>query len=211
MTLNTFVSLAGRLAAALGTFALACAIACTNVRSPSVAAGVASDGATAAPVTLLYYTNYRCIACRTFAARTLPALRRRYVETGSLRIVARDLASDAGARSIANAARCAGEFGKYWAFHDSVSTSIDTMTTVRLQQTAKSIGVPTDPFARCIVSGRYDAVIRSYAAAAKAERIEGSLVVFVGRSTEYLSRIEVGPDGPTLDQLERLITGAFEN
>ena len=208
---NTFPSLTRWLAAALRTCALAGAVACIGVRSSSNVAGVATDGAPSAPVTLLYYTDYRCIACRAFAARTLPALRRRYVETGSLRIVARDLASDDGSRTIANAARCAGEFGKYWAFHDSVSASLDPMTTARLEQAAKSIGVPSDPFARCVGSGRYDAIIRTRAAAARADRIEGSLVVFVGRSTEHLNRIEIDADGRGLLQIERLISGALEN
>jgi hypothetical protein len=115
----------------------------------------ATLGSASAPLTLVYYTDLRCAECRAFATNTFPELRRRYVDSGKLRIVIRDVALDRESALGAMAARCAGEFGKYWAFHDSLSSTNDSLTVAALTRIAAQTGVPTDPFDRCMASGRY--------------------------------------------------------
>ena len=126
------------------------------------ARGGATLGLASAPVTMVYYTDYRCAECRLFANETLPELRRRFVDTGRLRIVSREVAWSEESAILAGAARCAGEFGKYWQFHDSLfATSERRLTTDVLNRIARRIGLPRDPFVRCITSRRYTRTIRA--------------------------------------------------
>jgi protein-disulfide isomerase len=116
----------------------------------------ATLGVASAPVVLVYYTDYRCASCRTFALQILPKLRTRFVETGALRILVKDVAISPESAAISNAARCAGEFGKYWAFHDSVLAVRGAVPSPQaLQRIAADIGVPNDPFARCLTHRRH--------------------------------------------------------
>jgi hypothetical protein len=123
----------------------------TEWATPAIEPTIGSDNA---PVVGIYYTDYTCIACREFARNILPELRRRFVLSGRLQLLLRELPRDSLGMMAAIAARCAGEFGKHWAFHDSIF-SIGKGHAAALAQTAARIGVPSDPFARCVGSGRY--------------------------------------------------------
>jgi hypothetical protein len=156
--------------------------ACTRARQDD-ATGAASLGAPNAPVLMIYYTDFECDECRAFAAETLPMLRRRYVDTGRLRIVVRELSRSERSLVLASACRCAGEFGKYWELHDSVLAAANLKTDRRsLGAIASAIGVPTDPFARCVESGRYATAVRAVAARAARDGISRGASLLIGRS-----------------------------
>jgi protein-disulfide isomerase len=70
-----------------------------------------------APVTLVEFSDYQCPFCQRFFATTLAALKKDYVDTGKVRYVFRDFPLDQThplARKAAEAAHCAGEYGKYF-------------------------------------------------------------------------------------------------
>jgi hypothetical protein len=133
--------------------------ACTLRRKPS---GAAALGSASAPETVIYYTDFRCSACRAFANRELAEIRRRFVDPGKWRIVIKEASSTPPSVEDATAARCAGEFGKYWIFHDSLFAAGDsTVTSEVRRRIAAHVGVPDDPFARCVQSKRYAATIHA--------------------------------------------------
>jgi protein-disulfide isomerase len=124
--------------------------------------GAPALGSPSAPITMVYYTDYRCAECRAFANETLLEIRRRYVDSGRLRIVIRELARSEESVASAVGARCAGEFGKYWAFHDSLFAATDVRMTIEaLHRIAARTGLPADPFSRCLAANRYAAVVRA--------------------------------------------------
>lgn len=78
-----------------------------------------------APITIVEYTDYQCPFCGRHYLQTYPLILRNYVETGQVRYVFKDFtptfnnpAYHPNAIVAAEAARCAGEQGKYVEMHD---------------------------------------------------------------------------------------------
>jgi hypothetical protein len=135
--------------------------------------GAAALGVASAPVVLIYYTDYQCAGCRAFATQTLPELRTRFVDAGALRIVVKDLDTSPESAAIANAARCAAEFGKYWPFHDSVVVVTGAaLSRGTFQRIAANIGVPADPFDRCLTRRRHTREVQGETARARRLGVE---------------------------------------
>ena len=74
-----------------------------------------------APVVLIEYSDFRCPFCGAFARDTMPELKKKYVDTGKLRVEWRDFPLF-GDESMdgAMAARAAGEQDKFWEYHDAM-------------------------------------------------------------------------------------------
>jgi protein-disulfide isomerase len=80
---------------------------------------------------------------------------------GKARLVFKDfpLKSHAGAEPAAIAARCAGEKGLFWEYHDLLFVSQPAFSRGDLLTYASRLGLPADSFAACLDSGRFrDAV-----------------------------------------------------
>jgi protein-disulfide isomerase len=90
----------------------------TGPTPPALAAAL-TLGRPNAPVTIVEFGDYQCTNCGAFARDTEPALIRRYVNTGVVRVVWRDFPwVDAQSVRAAVAARAAGMQGKFWAYHN---------------------------------------------------------------------------------------------
>jgi protein-disulfide isomerase len=81
-------------------------------------------GSAAAPVTVEVWSDFQCPACKYFLDNSEHAFVEQYVKTGKARLVYRDFsfidggAADGESHQAAAAARCAGDQGKFWTFHD---------------------------------------------------------------------------------------------
>lgn len=74
-----------------------------------------------APVVMVEYADYACPFCATFALETQPALVKKYVDAGVLRIEWHDLVIfGEKSQRAAQAARAAGAQGKFWEFHHAL-------------------------------------------------------------------------------------------
>ena len=105
-----------------------------------------------APVVMIEWADFQCPFCGKFARETEPALVKRYVDVGVLRIEWRDFPYFGGQSvEAAVAARAAGRQGKFWRFHDAVYAlelppRSGQLTTSRLESIAKQIGVDLAQF-----------------------------------------------------------------
>jgi protein-disulfide isomerase len=81
--------------------------------------GAPSKGEKTARVVLIEFSDYQCPFCARHVRETLPQLEREYIQTGKIRYVTRDfpLPTHRHAFKAAEAARCAGEQGKFWEMH----------------------------------------------------------------------------------------------
>ena len=61
-----------------------------------------------APITILAFESLGCPACASFHAKTLPALKKHYIETGKAKIVFIDFPTNQRAHFAAMLARCTG-------------------------------------------------------------------------------------------------------
>ncbi|WP_329246321.1 DsbA family protein [Actinoallomurus sp. NBC_01490] len=78
-------------------------------------------GSNSAPVTIEEFGDFQCPHCASFARRTEPELRRRYVSAGVVRFIWRDypwIGKESERAAIA--ARAAARQGKFWPYHDAL-------------------------------------------------------------------------------------------
>ncbi|MGH9778405.1 MAG: thioredoxin domain-containing protein [Candidatus Acidiferrales bacterium] len=132
---------------------------------PVFRAEVSTEGAPAlgpadAPVTIVKFEDFQCPYCRR-AHATLRELRQRYGD--KLRIVHRDLPIESlhpGVTLAHRAARCAGEQGKFWEYHDALYAAPPRGMLEEVRNLAGELALDAPAFQSCLDSGKYDAAIR---------------------------------------------------
>ncbi len=81
-------------------------------------------GNASATVTLIEYGDYQCPFCAQFFSQTEPQIIQNYVNTGKVRMVFRDFAFlGPESTAAAEAAQCAEDQNKLWAYHDGLYTA----------------------------------------------------------------------------------------
>src|SRR3989338_7030937 len=79
-----------------------------------------------APVTIIEFSDYQCPFCRKFWTETLPSIQKKYIDTGKVKFVYRDLPLTSihpSAQPAAEAANCVREKGgdeAYFKMHDKI-------------------------------------------------------------------------------------------
>lgn len=147
-------------------------------------AGQPAVGSADAPVTIVEFMDYECPYCRRFAKNTFAQLRARYVESGQVRWVSRNLPlpMHARARPAAIAARCAGEQGRFWEMHDALLTQAGSMADDELRSLARELSLDGGRFSECTGRGDHNAVLDQDVTAARAARIRATPSFIVGRA-----------------------------
>jgi protein-disulfide isomerase len=78
-------------------------------------------GSANAPVTIVEYGDYQCPFCTKFFSDTEPQIVKNYVNSGKVKLVFRDFPFlGVESTAAANAAQCANDQGKLWAYHDAL-------------------------------------------------------------------------------------------
>lgn len=75
-----------------------------------------------APITIVEYSDFECPYCERFVSDAYKQLDEKYIKTGKVKLVFKDfpLSFHPQAPKAAEAARCAGEQGKFWEMHDKL-------------------------------------------------------------------------------------------
>ena len=113
---------------------------------------------------------------------------------GKVRLIFKDfpLGSHEGALPAAEAARCAGELGRFWEYHDLLFVGQPAFSATDLLGYAARLGLPSGPFAACVESHRHrDAVLADFAEG-RAGGVQGTPTFFVnGRRIVGAQRLQV--------------------
>ena len=125
-----------------------------------VPADAPSLGDRNAAVTVVEYLDYQCPYCKR-AQTTVDELLKAY--QGKIRFVHRDFPIQGHPRAMpaAQAARCAGEQGKFWDYHRGMLISGLPLSDGDLRSLAAGMGLKSEPFLTCLGSGRHDADIQA--------------------------------------------------
>jgi protein-disulfide isomerase len=116
-------------------------------------------GPAAAPVTIVEFSDYQCPFCARLAP-TLAKIRAAYGDR--VRIVWKDYPLEEihpRAFQLAEEARCAGDEGKFWEFHDRVFSNQDAAVAASPEDFAKGLGIQGSKFAACVKSKQHDNAI----------------------------------------------------
>jgi protein-disulfide isomerase len=122
--------------------------------------GVYFVGSLDAPVTLDQYADFQCPACGEFARAIEPQLRTAYLVNGRVRLVWHDFPWIGSESFIAaQAGRCAGDQGGFWAYHDYLyahqrGENLGQFAPDNLKTFAVEIGLDGPSFDACLDSGR---------------------------------------------------------
>lgn len=148
-------------------------------------AGSAAMGRADAPVTLIEFSDYQCPFCRRFFDQTLPAIKKEYVDTGKVRYVFRDFPLDQihpQARKAAEAARCAGDQGKYWEMHDLLFQNQRDLAVPKLKEYAAGMKLDAGRFATCLDGAKFGGGVQKDVDEGASVGVRGTPAFFVGRS-----------------------------
>jgi protein-disulfide isomerase len=146
----------------------------------------ATLGRADAPRTLVEVADYQCAGCAHFAETRLPRIKAELVETGQVRYlyVEFPLRHHEHAVAAARAARCAGEHGAYWPFHERLfagraewapAPAVDAGFATY----AADLGIDSATFSECLASTRHLASVEAARAFSEGSRIRGTPSLFL--------------------------------
>lgn len=140
--------------AALASLVLA---ACNKAPAPGALSDDMALGNKDAKITVVEYASVGCPVCAAWQKDVFPAFKAKYVDTGKVRYVFREMLVGGGSEvTVASAgfllARCAGK-DKYFAVNDAIFASqpgvFDTPRETLLD-IAKASGLNEDQFTKCV-------------------------------------------------------------
>jgi len=179
-----------------------------RVRLDDIAAN--AIGSADAPVTLIEFTDYQCPFCRRFHSQTWPELKARYVDTGKVRFVVRDLPLDFHSQALpaAIAARCAGEQGRFAAVFAALIAAPE-LSAEAIRGVVAAAGVAGPAFERCSTSAAVRQSIDADTAEAGRLAIDGTpgFVIAQKRGGKLEGTVLVGaqPTGVFSARLDALL------
>jgi len=150
-----------------------------------------------APVTFVEFADFQCPYCRQ-EETTLKQLREQFKD--KIKFAYRDfpLPMHQFAHKAAEAARCAGEQGQFWPYHDRLfSAAPEDLAVPGLKTSARQVGLDGDKFDKCLDSG-------AEAAAVDTDFNDGKALGITGTPTMYINGYTVS-GAAALDTLHDLV------
>ncbi|MDO8505409.1 MAG: thioredoxin domain-containing protein [bacterium] len=130
---------------------------------PVIASSDPLRGDPAASIAIVEFGDFFCPACAEIEP-VLASVLEQY--KGKVKLVWKDLPNTRLhplAQKAAEAARCAGEQGKFWEYHDLLFKNQDTLTETAFTQFAREINMNIGAFEECLNTGAMsDIVNRSF-------------------------------------------------
>lgn len=137
-----------------------------------------AKGDAKAPVTVVEFADYQCPGCAAYSNSMSAEIDKSYVDTGKVRFIYHELPipSHQNAVPAAEAARAAGDQGKYWEMNKLLFARQNDWATLpqdaakaKFGEYAKELGLNVDTFNQTLQSGKYTPVIQAaYQDAARA-------------------------------------------
>ena len=148
-------------------------------RVPVSASRGFARGAVEAPVTIVEFTDFQCPYCKT-ATATVQQVLEKY--PGKVKWVFRDFPIPRlhpEAFKAHEAARCAGEQGKFWEYHDLLFDRSPRQAPADLKEYANDLKLGTAAFDQCLGSGKQAAEVNSDVQDGLRLKVEGTPTFFI--------------------------------
>jgi protein-disulfide isomerase len=140
--------------------------------------GAPFKGPATAPTTIVKFEDFHCSFCKG-AQATLEQVLSRYGE--KVKLVHRDFPIDSlhpHAAKAHEAARCANEQGKFWAYHDLLYTKTPAEPQ-QLQAYARAVELDVPAFEQCLSSRKYGAAVQKDVEEGTRSGVTGTPTFFV--------------------------------
>lgn len=143
-------------------------------------------GKSDAPLTMVEFTDYQCPFCARYETSTFPEIKRKYIDTGKMRLIVRDLPlSDMHpfALKAAQSVHCAGDQGKFWEMKELVFRNQSKLDVVSLTGYAtKDLALDEKTFTGCMADGNHLKEIGEEAKYAQSLGITGTPTFIIGKT-----------------------------
>lgn len=142
-------------------------------------------GSKDAPLTLVEFTDYQCGYCQQFHMTTFPEIKKKYIDTGKIRFVSRDLPLEfhSNASRAAEAARCAGDQRQFWEMRDRLISNASRLSANDVDGYAEALKLDPLQFRTCMESGKYAKTVQRDVATAEGFGVTGTPSFLLGKST----------------------------
>lgn len=142
-------------------------------------------GSDTASVTVVEFSDFQCPFCSRFQQLVYPQLKTDYIDTGKVSFVYQDFAFlGEESRLAGQAAKCAGDQGKFWEYHDYLfghqnGENEGAFATKNLKTFARNLKLNTVEFGSCLDSGKYAAAVDAETKSGKDIGVTGTPTVLV--------------------------------
>jgi len=144
----------------------------------------ATLGSTEAPVVLVEFADYECGFCRRHQLTVMPALTEEYLDTGRVLYVFMEFPvvdRSPQALAAANAARCAGDQGKYPQMRDSLYRNPYSLDPAGLATQGIALGLEPAAYTACITALTHEETIRAHMTLGQQLGVRGTPFFFLGQ------------------------------
>lgn len=131
-----------------------------------------------APVTIVEFGDFECPFTQK-AEATLKQIRAKYGKKVRLVFIDHPLPVHRHAFGAAMAARCAGDQGKFWEYHDALFADQSKLEPADLKATAAKLKLDTAKFDACLDTGKYDEALRRDGREVERLRVEGTPTFYI--------------------------------
>jgi protein-disulfide isomerase len=135
-----------------------------------------------APLVLVEFTDFECPYCKQAHDTALAGLKAKYIESGKLRLVCRQLALPfhPHAELAARAAICAGEQGQFWPMRDRLFSIAPALGETNLLRAAQELNLDLTAFSSCLQGPASGEQVRKDKLEADAAGIRGTPTFVLG-------------------------------
>lgn len=171
-----------------------------------VGAGDRTLGNPNAKVTLVMYEDFQCPWCGKFDKESEQVIRNSYVKNGNVQIVFRDfpflgefvkpyVATNDESMHAAEAARCAGDQGKFWEYHDYLFANQNgenqgNFSVANLKSFANGLGLNTTLFNQCLDGNKYTQAVIDSKTEGVGAGVQGTPKGFILKSGKIVDTID---------------------
>jgi protein-disulfide isomerase len=142
------------------------------------------------------YEDFQCPWCGRFVSESEQVVRDNYVKNGSVQFVFRDFAFlGPESEGAAEAARCAGDQGQFWQYHDYLFAhqgreNQGAFSADNLKSFAEILGLDKGAFAKCLDSGKYAQAVADSKTAGESAGVTGTPKGFILKNGKIVDTID---------------------
>jgi protein-disulfide isomerase len=132
-----------------------------------------------APITIVEFADYQCPYCKK-SEETIRSVLAKY--RGRVKLSFRDFPLEmihSRAEKAAEAARCAGEQGKYWEYHDALFADQSKLDDSSLADYARALKLDERAFQGCLAGGKFRSAVESDVREATRVGVSGTPAYFI--------------------------------
>lgn len=156
-----------------------------------------------AKIVIVEYASMTCGHCANFHSKVFPDLKKKYIDTGKVRFIAREFPLDNLAAAASMLSRCAGDDKTFPLIETLFATQADWAfkegnPVPRLFEIAKQVGFTQESFDKCLTDQKLlDSITATRARASKEFGVSATPTFFINGK-----RLQ---SAPTLDAFDKMI------